>query len=189
MRRAAQVKCAGWVMTVSGVRGGDSDREPLAVAAEYRARAGREPGGGVADERESWGIARNLRTCLRRAGLATARDRRRASKSTHASNEANRATGPRRRRRRGRCTAIAGGCAARAGSGCSGAVDSSSSAPSPISMTPGGLRRAYLRGHPNILKRLLVHAGAFNLGVLMRTVFGRRTPRGLQGLAALPQVA
>jgi hypothetical protein len=38
-----------------------------------------------------------------------------------------------------------------------------------------------LRGHQNILKRLLVHAGAFNLGLLMRTAFGRGTPRGLQG--------
>jgi transposase len=45
----------------------------------------------------------------------------------------------------------------------------------------GGLRRIHLRGHPNILKRLLVHAGAFNLGLLMRHVFGRGTPRGLQG--------
>ena len=45
----------------------------------------------------------------------------------------------------------------------------------------GGLRRIYLRGHPNILKRLIVHAGAFNLGLLMRHVFGRGTPRGLQG--------
>ena len=44
----------------------------------------------------------------------------------------------------------------------------------------GGLRRVHLRGHPNILKRLLVHAGAFNLGLLMRHVFGRGTPRGLQ---------
>jgi transposase len=45
----------------------------------------------------------------------------------------------------------------------------------------GGLRRVHLRGHPNIFKRLLVHAGAFNLGLLMRQVFGRGTPRGLQG--------
>ena len=45
----------------------------------------------------------------------------------------------------------------------------------------GGLRRVHLRGHPNILKRLLVHAGAFNLGLLMRHTFGRGTPRGLQG--------
>ena len=45
----------------------------------------------------------------------------------------------------------------------------------------GGLRRVHLRGHPNILKRLLVHAGAFNLGLLMRHAFGRGTPRGLQG--------
>jgi len=45
----------------------------------------------------------------------------------------------------------------------------------------GGMRRTHLRGHENILKRLLVHAGAFNLGILMRQAFGRGTPRGLQG--------
>ena len=45
----------------------------------------------------------------------------------------------------------------------------------------GGMRRTHLRGHPNILKRLLVHASAFNLGILMRQVCGRGTPRGLQG--------
>lgn len=45
----------------------------------------------------------------------------------------------------------------------------------------GGMRRTHLRGHENILKRLLVHAGAFNLGLLMRKAFGRGTPRGLQG--------
>jgi transposase len=45
----------------------------------------------------------------------------------------------------------------------------------------GGLRRTHLRGHQNILKRLLVHAGAFNLGLIMRKAFGRGTPRGLQG--------
>jgi transposase len=45
----------------------------------------------------------------------------------------------------------------------------------------GGMRRTHVRGHENILKRLLVHAGAFNLGLLMRKAFGRGTPRGLQG--------
>jgi transposase len=50
----------------------------------------------------------------------------------------------------------------------------------------GGLRRAHVRGHENVLKRLLVHAGAFNLGLWMRTIFGVGTPRSLQGrLAAL----
>jgi len=47
----------------------------------------------------------------------------------------------------------------------------------------GGMRRTHLRGHQNILKRLLVHASAFNLGILMRKVFGLGTPRGLQGHA------
>ena len=45
----------------------------------------------------------------------------------------------------------------------------------------GGMRRTHLRGHRNILKRLLVHASAFNLGLLMRSLCGRGTPRGLQG--------
>jgi transposase len=50
----------------------------------------------------------------------------------------------------------------------------------------GGMRRTHLRGHTNILKRLFVHIGAFNLGLLMRTLIGVGTPRGLQGrLAAL----
>lgn len=45
----------------------------------------------------------------------------------------------------------------------------------------GGMRRTHLRGHTNILKRLLIHAGAFNLGRLLRHLFGIGTPRGLQG--------
>ena len=45
----------------------------------------------------------------------------------------------------------------------------------------GAMRRTHLRGHANILKRLLVHIGGFNLGLLMRTLVGVGTPRGLQG--------
>ena len=45
----------------------------------------------------------------------------------------------------------------------------------------GGMRRTHLRGHKNILKRLLVHASAFNLGLVMRKLFGVGTPRRLQG--------
>jgi hypothetical protein len=45
----------------------------------------------------------------------------------------------------------------------------------------GGLRRAHVRGRENVLKRLFVHAGAFNLGLWMRTLFGAGTPRSLQG--------
>jgi transposase len=47
----------------------------------------------------------------------------------------------------------------------------------------GGLRRAHVRGHENVLKRLLVHASAFNLGLWMRRLFGIGTPRALQGRA------
>jgi len=35
--------------------------------------------------------------------------------------------------------------------------------------------------YANILKRLLVHVAAFNLGLVMRQLWGRGTPRGLQG--------
>jgi transposase len=48
----------------------------------------------------------------------------------------------------------------------------------------GGMRRTHLRGHRNILKRLLVHAGGFNLGLVMRALIGVGTPRGLQGRLA-----
>ena len=48
----------------------------------------------------------------------------------------------------------------------------------------GGLRRTHVRGHANILKRLLIQTSAFNLGLLMRTLIGVGTPRGLQGRLA-----
>ena len=44
----------------------------------------------------------------------------------------------------------------------------------------GGLRRVHLRGRRNILKRLVVHAGAANLGLLMRKLFGAGTPKALR---------
>jgi transposase len=49
----------------------------------------------------------------------------------------------------------------------------------------GGMRRTHLRGHENILKRLLIHAGGFNLGLLLRSLLGIGTPRGLQGQRAV----
>ena len=45
----------------------------------------------------------------------------------------------------------------------------------------GRLRRVYLRGHSNILKRVLIHTAALNLGLLMRVLVGVGTPRSLQG--------
>jgi transposase len=46
------------------------------------------------------------------------------------------------------------------------------------------MRRLHLRGHTNIRKRVLIHAGGFNLGLLMRRLIGVGTPRGLQGRLA-----
>jgi len=47
----------------------------------------------------------------------------------------------------------------------------------------GGMRRVHLRGRENILKRLVVQAGAANLGLLLRNLFGVGTPKSLQGRA------
>ena len=43
----------------------------------------------------------------------------------------------------------------------------------------GGMRRTHLRGHENILKRVLVHVAGCNLGLLMRHRYHAGTPRGL----------
>ena len=45
----------------------------------------------------------------------------------------------------------------------------------------GGMRRTHLRGRENILKRILIHVSALNLGCLMRSSFNIGTPRSLQG--------
>lgn len=44
----------------------------------------------------------------------------------------------------------------------------------------GGMRRVHLRGSENIRKRVLIHVGAFNLGLVMRMMTGAGTPRGVQ---------
>src|ERR1700681_1411371 len=48
----------------------------------------------------------------------------------------------------------------------------------------GGMRRVHLKGSDNILKRLLVHAGGFNLAPIMRKLMGVGKPRRLQGAFA-----
>jgi transposase len=44
----------------------------------------------------------------------------------------------------------------------------------------GAMRRTHLRGHENILKRQLIHVGAFNLSLIFRTLIGAGTPRELR---------
>ena len=46
------------------------------------------------------------------------------------------------------------------------------------------MRRVYLRGRENVLKRVLLQVGALNLSLVMRQVFGKGTPPGLQDLSA-----
>jgi transposase len=42
----------------------------------------------------------------------------------------------------------------------------------------GGMRRTHLRGNENIEKRYSIHVAGFNLGLLMRSLFGFGTPKG-----------
>jgi transposase len=44
----------------------------------------------------------------------------------------------------------------------------------------GAMRRVYLRGRENILKRQLIHVGAFNLSLIFRQKLGAGTPRELR---------
>jgi transposase len=48
----------------------------------------------------------------------------------------------------------------------------------------GGMRRTHLRGHKNILKRWLIHLGAFNLSLIFRSLLGAGTPRELRNRLA-----
>jgi len=48
----------------------------------------------------------------------------------------------------------------------------------------GGGRRSWLRGLIEVGKRYLMQVAGHNLGVIMRRVFGKGTPRSLQGLGA-----
>lgn len=48
----------------------------------------------------------------------------------------------------------------------------------------GEIRRCTLRGHENILKRLLIHIGAFNICLILRTMLGAGKPRELKTQAA-----
>jgi transposase len=49
----------------------------------------------------------------------------------------------------------------------------------------GRMRRTHLRKHENILKRLLIHVGAFNLSLIFRKWWGSGTPRGLRNRQSL----
>ena len=48
----------------------------------------------------------------------------------------------------------------------------------------GAMRRTHLKGHRKILKRLLIHVAGFNLGLMLRTLFGFGTARSLQDMPA-----
>jgi len=48
----------------------------------------------------------------------------------------------------------------------------------------GGGRRSWLRGLVEVGKRYLMQVAGHNLGIIMRRVFGKGTPRSLQGLRA-----
>jgi len=49
----------------------------------------------------------------------------------------------------------------------------------------GGMRRTHLRKHDNILKRQLIHVGAFNLSLIFRRLLGAGTPREWKNLGGM----
>src|ERR1700682_4476512 len=46
----------------------------------------------------------------------------------------------------------------------------------------GGMRRTWLRGRENVHKRYLVHVAGYNLGILMRALFGAGTPKEMAAI-------
>ena len=49
----------------------------------------------------------------------------------------------------------------------------------------GAMRRTHLRGRDKIRKGILIHASAFNLSLVLRSLFEVGTPRGFQGRKSL----
>ena len=104
-----------------------------------------------------------------------------ASGATSQNPSAGDATGRRSPTRAPLSIAIVDAFAVRGACACCACAANAWSGPSRISTKPVGMRRVFLRGHTNILKRVLIHTGGFNLGLLMRQLIGVGTPRGLQG--------
>lgn len=50
----------------------------------------------------------------------------------------------------------------------------------------GAMRRVHLRGRENVLKRQLIHVGAFNLSLIFRQTLGAGTPRELRNRSTQP---
>jgi transposase len=49
----------------------------------------------------------------------------------------------------------------------------------------GGARRTWIRGRLEVAKRYVIQVAGYNLGVILRALFGIGTPRSLQGLSAV----
>lgn len=50
-----------------------------------------------------------------------------------------------------------------------------------LSKRSGNLGSMTIRGLENAAKRYLIHAAAYNLGLVMRLIFGHGTPKGMAG--------
>jgi hypothetical protein len=79
------------------------------------------------------------------------------------------------------CIAIVGGFVARVGCACCDCAASAWSVPFAHLYKTGRMRGVHLRGHTNILKRLLIHIRGFTLALLMGQLIGLGTARVLQG--------
>ena len=72
------------------------------------------------------------------------------------------------------------------GSGCCGQRGEQLERPCAHLYGSGGMRRLHVRGHENVLKRLLIQVSAFNLGMLMRQSLGVGNAAGSAGADLRP---
>ncbi len=84
-----------------------------------------------------------------------------------------------------RSTPTGGGSGGTGASGCCAGAGRWWSGRSRTCSGPAACGASTSRGQENIRKRMLVHAAAFNLGLLMRKLYRVGTPRSLQGLATV----
>ena len=82
-----------------------------------------------------------------------------------------------------RCTRTGDGCGARTARAYSDGAGELIERSFAHCYETGGMRRCHLRGRENILKRQLIHVGAFNLSLILRKLLGAGTPRELKNRA------
>ena len=161
-------------VTVQGAEAGDTKTMDKTLRMAREEVSAVQPGAEVREVVAEKGYhSTKNRVGLEATGIAKLRVRTGAEGTTTLEGAGGRPTGP--------STATGGAFVACAPRDCSASGANGWNDRLPIRRETGGLRRIFVRGHPNVRKRLLVHVCGFNLGLLMRQLTGFGTPRSLQG--------